>query len=175
MRKFLFNISDLNYNSLKKISDRTNKPISSILNKIISDSLENQPDIEKLKFNPNENKKFKEVKVNLTDDECLLIKKFSEKNMHNSVKKELRFMIVNNIYNYRFNSEIELKTFILAKNALNAIGRNLNQFIRELKKKNLISINHKEMEKTISNISSKIDFLMQKLDKLVDNTERIFK
>ena len=95
--------------------------------------------------------------------------------MHNSIKKELRYIIVNSIYDYEFNSEIELKTFILAKNALNAIGRNLNQFMRELKKRNLITINNKEIEKNISNISNKIDFLSQKLDRLIDNTERIFK
>lgn len=177
MKKFLFNMSDINYKSLKKLSKNTKTPIGIILNKMINEFLaNNELKGEKLQYDlQNKLENFKRVEVNLTDKECQIIKKISEKNMHNSIKKELRYIIVNSIYDYKFNSEIELKTFILAKNALNAIGRNLNQFMRELKKRNLITINNKEIEKNISNISNKIDFLSQKLDRLIDNTERIFK
>lgn len=177
MKRFLFNMSDINYKSLKKLSKNTKTPIGTILNKMINEFLaNNELKEEKLQYYlQNKLENFKRVEVNLTDKECQIIKRISEKNMHNSIKKELRYIIVNSIYDYKFNSEIELKTFILAKNALNAIGRNLNQFMRELKKRNLITINNKEIEKNISNISNKIDFLSQKLDRLIDNTERIFK
>lgn len=177
MKKFLFNMDDKNYKYLKELSENTNTPMGIILNKMMNDFLvKNKIKVNKLQYNSQDlDKKFKEVKVNLTDNECQIIKKISEKNMHNSIKKELRFIIVSSIYDYKFNSEIELRTFILAKNALNAIGRNLNQFIRELKKRNLITINNKEVEKNISNISNRIDFLSEKLDKLIDKSERIFK
>lgn len=170
-------MDDKNYKYLKELSENTNTPMGIILNKMMNDFLvKNKIKVNKLQYNSQDlDKKFKEVKVNLTDKECQIIKKFSEKNMHNSIKKELRFIIVSSIYDYKFNSEIELRTFILAKNALNAIGRNLNQFIRELKKRNLITINNKEVEKNISNISNRIDFLSEKLDKLIDKSERIFK
>ena len=93
--------------------------------------------------------------------------------MCNSIRQELRYIIINAIYDEKIFSQVELKSFILAKTALNAIGRNLNQFIRELKKRNLITINNQEVEKNISSISNKIDDLSKKLEKLIHKSESI--
>ncbi len=81
MKKFLFNMSDLNYKSLKKLSKNTKTPIGTILNKMINEFLDNNElKEEKLQYDlQNKLENFKRVEVNLTDKECQIIKKISEK------------------------------------------------------------------------------------------------
>ena len=81
MKKFLFNMSDINYKSLKKLSKNTKTPIGTILNKMINEFLDNNElKEEKLQYDlQNKLENFKRVEVNLTDKECQIIKKISEK------------------------------------------------------------------------------------------------
>ncbi|WP_270985540.1 hypothetical protein [Campylobacter helveticus] len=175
--RFVFTINDENYKLMKKYSQKFDMSMGAILNRIIKESLSNKKTkvFNDLSYKEDELdlKVFKEHKVKLSEEETKIVKELAQIHLHNSIKKELRFIILNAIYNEKIFSQVELKSFILTKTALNAIGRNLNQFVRELKKRNLITLNNKEVEKNISSISHKIDELCEKLEKLITKTERV--
>ena len=175
--RFVFTINDENYQILKRYSDTYNVSMSTLLNKIIKDSLPEKSDKNfhqlSYKYDELDMRIFKEYKVKLSEEETKIIKELSQIHMCNSIRQELRHIIVNAIYDEKIFSQAELKSFILAKTALNAIGRNLNQFVRELKKRNLITINNQEVEKNISSISNKIDDLSKKIEKLIHKSESI--
>lgn len=174
MKKFKFNINDENLQFLENISKDTHTPKSKILNTIIHSFIEkpqNQKD-NKLDYIKEKNKnRDKEVRLFFTQNEFNIIKESAAKNNHSFVTQECRFRILNSIYNDRFSSGIELRQFILTKTAIRQIGRNLNQLVIELRKRNIAKINEKNLDMTLKNILDKINTLTLNLDSLTKKSQ----
>ena len=97
--RFVFTINDENHKILKRYSDTYNVSMSTLLNKIIKDSLPEKLDknFHQLSYKHDEldMRIFKEYKVKLSEEETKIIKELSQIHMCNSIRQELRHIIIN--------------------------------------------------------------------------------
>lgn len=174
MKKFKFSINDKNLEFLENISKETGAAKSKILNSLIDSFIQNPRNSEtaNLDYRKEKNeRKNKEVRIFFTQNEYDILKENATKNNHSFVTQEVRFRILNSIYSDKFSNGVELRQFILTKTALNQLGRNLNQFNRELGKKNIVKIDEKFINTILQNILDKIDTLIKNLDSLTKKSQ----
>lgn len=138
--KFLNNVLDSlnsNNNNKNKIEDdksRIEYKKESIKN--IADEVKKIQKITKAEENkttPLENIK-QEFRIRLNKKEVDFLKAEAEKNLFSSIPKEIKYRVLNSIYEEKTMSNIELKKMNEMKNDLNKISTNLNELLKVLRK-----------------------------------------
>ncbi|WP_104722726.1 hypothetical protein [Helicobacter mesocricetorum] len=177
MKKYLLTIETNNLEYLNKIKLETKSSINKIINYIIKVYAQNN-NIKKnfeLISNPiNENKKMKEIRIKLTDDEFNLLKEISLSNAFRSASKQAKFTLINSLNKNKFFTNVELVEFIKVRTEINTIGKNIYQLLKVIRGKNLVKINDNNLKNTINDIKDKIDVLSDILGKIIEvNNQRI--
>lgn len=161
MAKMLINFSQKNSEFLKEIRNRyginSTKFLNNVLNSLnsnnndkdkieveykkesiknIADEVKKIPKIikaEENKTTPLENIK-QEFRIRLNKKEVDFLKAEAEKNLFLSIPKEIKYRVLNSIYEEKTMPNIELKKMNEMKNDLNKISTNLNELLKVLRK-----------------------------------------
>lgn len=173
MARFIFTIDEKNYKLLEGLSKKTKASKSKILNTILKISQEEEEIKGNLLCYKNERKeeRTKEVRLCFTLNEWKILKEKSVLNGHKHLTQELRYIILNEIYKDKFQNTKELLKLTSTKTSINILGRNLNALNRELKRKNLIKVDEKNLELMLKNIVAKIDKLTLNLENIIKKTK----
>ncbi|KDA36328.1 hypothetical protein N218_09365, partial [Campylobacter jejuni K5] len=164
-----------------KIKSETNTSINKIINYIIKEYQENSNDIY-LKNNfdlisnnkINENKKMKEIRIRLNEDEFDLLKEIALYNGFKNASKEAKLRLINSLNKNKLFTNFELIEFIKTRTEINTIGKNIYQLLKVVRGRNLVKINDDNLKNTIDYIRYKIDILSDKLGKVIEiNNQRI--
>ncbi|EMK6238263.1 hypothetical protein V9J04_001768, partial [Campylobacter jejuni] len=115
MKKYLLTIDKINLDYLNKIKSETNTSINKIINYIIKEYQENSNDIY-LKNNfdlisnnkINENKKMKEIRIRLNEDEFDLLKEIALYNGFKNASKEAKLRLINSLNKNKLFTNFEL-------------------------------------------------------------------
>lgn len=181
MKKYLLTIDKRNLDYLNKIKSETNTSINKIINYIIKEYQENSNDIY-LKNNfdlisnnkMNENKKMKEIRVRLNEDEFDLLKEIALYNGFKNASKEAKLRLINSLNKNKLFTNLELIEFIKTRTEINTIGKNIYQLLKVVRGRNLVKINDDNLKNTIDYIRDKIDILSDNLGKVIEiNNQRI--
>ncbi|EAJ1255098.1 hypothetical protein A0Y59_07960 [Campylobacter lari] len=181
MKKYLLTIDKRNLDYLNKIKSETNTSINKIINYIIKEYQENSNDIY-LKNNfdlisnnkMNENKKMKEIRVRLNEDEFDLLKEIALYNGFKNASKEAKLRLINSLNKNKLFTNLELIEFIKTRTEINTIGKNIYQLLKVVRGRNLVKINDDNLKNTIDYIRDKIDILSDKIGKIIEiNNQRI--
>lgn len=168
-KEFLIRLEKYNYEYLKELNLKTKIPINKILNTIISNMDRNV--LELLEYK-NENTD-KEVRFRITESERNFLENESKLNGNDSITNEIKFRILNTIYKNKFFTINEKNEFIKTRYELNSIGRNLNQLVKKIHKKE-IGIDDNELKEVIKSINKKSIELSNELEKYIIHTNKRF-
>ena len=155
-----FRLDKSNYDFLLRYKDKTKvKSIDRILNDIllyIVDGDDKEINFNRIDASPIE-KETHIIRIKLTDSEVNLLKKEAECHGFKSVAKEVRFRLLNSMYQENFFNNIEMKDLTFAVNSLNKVGRNLSALLAAIRNRDQnVNINFSNFEKMIKMLDGKI-------------------
>lgn len=168
MKHFTIRLSDENYNILKEINHTKNIPIGQILNFLIEKYLlESANDLDIPIFDKNKDENIKTIRISITDKEYQTLKKRQKIHLHSSMAQEVKYYILNAIYNDKILSQIEVNALALTRAEIHKIGVNLNQIARVVNNREIKEI-PESFKKDIEILHSKIDDLKNKINAVIE-------
>lgn len=163
-----FRLDKPNYDFLSRYKDKAKvKSIDRILNDILSYIIEGDDKeiLNRIDASPIE-KETHIIRIKLTDSEVNLLKKEAECHGFKSVAKEVRFRLLNSMYQENFFNNIEMKDLTFAVNSLNKVGRNLSALLAAIRNRDQnVNINFSNFEKMIKMLDGKIYSITSLLQK----------
>ena len=164
-----FRLDKSNYDFLSRYKDKMKvKSIDRILNDILSyivDGDDKEINFNRIDDSPIE-KETHIIRIKLTDSEVNLLKKEAEYHGFKSVAKEVRFRLLNSMYQENFFNNIEMKDLTFAVNSLNKVGRNLSALLAAIRNRDQnVNINFSNFEKMIKMLDGKIYSITSLLQK----------
>lgn len=169
MKQFSIRLDNDNYDALKQISDSNNIAIGKILNflvkKYLLDNAENFNDMPFIKIQHTKDKNTKIIKISLTDKEYKILKQRQKIHLHSSMTQEVKYYILNAIYNDKIINQLELNALALTRAEIHKIGVNINQIAR--------AINNNEIKEISKSLGTDIEILQEKIAELKDKINNI--
>jgi len=179
----LFSITTKNSVKLKEFAKSKNITMSKVINLLIDSycSFDKKLDdefmksIEKINISSceNSNEKFKTLQIKLSQKEYEALKKFAENECLSSVARYVKYLISLKIYKDNSPANSELNELNKAKNELVAVGRNLNQLVKNLYQTNQ-ELNIERLNNLLSQIESKQNALSFKISHFVNINKKKF-
>lgn len=172
MKQFSIKLDDDNYSMLKQISDENQISIGKIINFLISKYLQdssaiiNNTLIIEKQSAPKNNTKI--VQISLTDEQYKILKQRQKIHLHSSMAQEVRYYILNAIYNDKIINQLELNALALTRAEIHKIGVNINQIARAINNKKFKEI-PESLGVDIKNLEKKISILKNRINNIIEN------
>ncbi len=160
-------LEDINYEILNKIKNKTNIPITRIINMVIK-TLESDNEFINSKNISDMTETI--LKVKITKSEKDFLQEQAIKNGSSSLTSEVKYRLLNTIYREKYFTNIELSTFIRTKGEVNKVGINLNQLLKLLNKKSSLNVNEEILKNMISDINIKVSNLSNELENIIEKS-----
>lgn len=157
-----FRIDDENYLKIKSFLDKNNITFSALVNSAIFNFFQTKKNENlKLPLTTKGNNKSKSIRVDISENEFVFLSNLAKFNGFNSVKQEIKFLLLNSIADKdeKLFNNLEMKELTNAINDLNKLGRNINEIVKLLrdKKPYEFSLNFDNFSKILTDINIKID------------------
>lgn len=127
-------LSEENFNFIKSLKEKENTTFNEIINAMINLYIEKRQQDTISRVSKNESESHK-IYIYLTNTEYEFLKEQSQKHGFSSVTKEVKFRLLNNIYESKLFNNIEMYELANMMVDLNKIGRNINQLVKILQER----------------------------------------
>lgn len=161
-------LAKANLEILEKLNKEYKIPITSLANSCIYEKLRDKLKLLKefdLSLTSNEI----DIKLRLFDNEKKYLIEASKTTGTNSLNQEIKLRLLNSIYEKRFLTPIELKSFNDMKFEINMIGRNLHQILKHL------NFNEKfvsaDLRTSIRQLNTKLDDTKKEIENILKYTK----
>lgn len=174
----LFSITNKNSVKLKEFAKSKNMTMSKIINILIDSYCNNDEKLDqklenyinKISISDNSNSSEtnpKNIQIKVSQNEYNVLKELAEKECLNSVARFVKYLISLKIYKENTPSNSEIIELNKAKNELKALGRNLNQLVKNINRNNQ-DINVEKLNSLLNQIDQKQDNLNYKINRFVN-------
>lgn len=161
-----------NQANIELVLKKYNIAFSTFINLVIYRFFENKYDKNlKVNLTTNCNNKSKSIRVELSDKEYDFLLNLAKYNGFNSVKQEIKFLLLNSIASEKLFNNIEMIELINATNDLNKLGRNINEIVKLLRQKKSyeFNVNFNKLADFFSDINNQI----LEINKLISGYRKI--
>lgn len=167
--KMSFRINEDNYKFLNDLKSDTNVSMNKLLNIILADVKEANYKSKKSNIDTAlKASNTKEIRIDLTQEEYEYLQLQSKVSGLNSVTKEVKYRLLNTMYDNTYFTNLELRAFTKASTEVTIVGRNLNQLVKLLNtKNNKIKIDETRFIKLYEEINLRVSNLVNELKKII--------
>lgn len=171
-------IGDELFSVLKEINSRTKIPLTKIVISILNEKLQ---DIKELNYNKEFIEDYKnidndletQIRFRINENERIFLEEQMKRTGNKSLTSEIKFRLLNTIYNNKYFLPIELKYFKDLIYQLRKIGSNINQISTKLNSnKDLNYSDISIIKNSIDELNIKINGTKNELKNILDNNAK---
>ena len=147
-----------NYEYLSRLKSENKTSINEIINAIISDKVNenNGANFQKLTYKNNFQENHR-IYIKVSDNEMDFLKEQGKKHGLNSATKEVKFIILNSIYDRKIFDKIDMKELTFAVNSMNKLGRQVYSLCQAIRSSNqIVNLNPDSFKSMLDLIDKKI-------------------